>query len=302
MSGLTQCAPGRRGIIAPVPLHPVLEVKVVPGQRVKKGQDSSFWTTTKRGPTCGSSGAARHARQSAGEARRFRKGRVGPGNHARATAVRRALPSAKPRRMSGGQGRAHLADAELEHFHVTATVDGIVSRLDVCPGVVARPERPFGRDRRPPRARRTIDLSPEQADHVAVGQKVEVRTTDGGSAAGRRDHLIGPVADAKTGHVPVLVRFPNPEERVRCGVNVSVRFTGQQTVCNGRISGKDHVLGRPAARHGPVSCFILHPYPSSSSFILPPLHLPASAPVQSAPQLAGFYQRVAHAWGEISLE
>ena len=73
--------------------------------------------------------------------------------------------------------------------------------------------------------------APEQADHVAVGQKVEVRTTDGGALPAGSITFIGPVADAKTGHVPVLVRFPNPEERVRCGVNVSVRFTGSQVVC-----------------------------------------------------------------------
>ena len=36
--GTTRPAPGRRGIIAPVPLHPVIEVKVKPGDRVKKGQ------------------------------------------------------------------------------------------------------------------------------------------------------------------------------------------------------------------------------------------------------------------------
>ena len=36
--GTTRPAPGRKGVIAPVPLHPVIEVKVKPGDRVKKGQ------------------------------------------------------------------------------------------------------------------------------------------------------------------------------------------------------------------------------------------------------------------------
>src|SRR5438445_1336304 len=36
--GVTQCVPGRSATIAPVVLHPVEEVKVVPGERVKKGQ------------------------------------------------------------------------------------------------------------------------------------------------------------------------------------------------------------------------------------------------------------------------
>jgi multidrug resistance efflux pump len=36
--GKTQPAPGRKGVIAPVPLHPVEEVKVKPGDRVRKDQ------------------------------------------------------------------------------------------------------------------------------------------------------------------------------------------------------------------------------------------------------------------------
>jgi hypothetical protein len=38
VTGRTQCIPARRGIIAPVPLHPVIAVLVAPGDRVKKGQ------------------------------------------------------------------------------------------------------------------------------------------------------------------------------------------------------------------------------------------------------------------------
>jgi HlyD family secretion protein len=38
VKGTTRPAPGRKGIIAPVPLHPVIEVKVKPGDRVKKNQ------------------------------------------------------------------------------------------------------------------------------------------------------------------------------------------------------------------------------------------------------------------------
>jgi multidrug efflux pump subunit AcrA (membrane-fusion protein) len=38
VKGRTQCVPGHKCLIAPVPLHPVVEVLVVPGQRVRKGQ------------------------------------------------------------------------------------------------------------------------------------------------------------------------------------------------------------------------------------------------------------------------
>jgi multidrug efflux pump subunit AcrA (membrane-fusion protein) len=36
--GLTQCIPTRKSTIAPVPLHPVVDVLVTLGDRVKKGQ------------------------------------------------------------------------------------------------------------------------------------------------------------------------------------------------------------------------------------------------------------------------
>ena len=63
VSGLTQCALGCRGIIAPVPLHPVLEVKVVPGQRVKKGQAARHSGRRRSaGRRAAQAGAARHAR------------------------------------------------------------------------------------------------------------------------------------------------------------------------------------------------------------------------------------------------
>ena len=235
VSGLTQCAPGRRGIIAPVPLHPVLEVKVVPGQRVKKGQELVILDDDEaRADVRLKQALLDSARQSAGEARRFQK---------KVESVPEIMPEQRlfdarlaVRKTEADERAAKAAldsaEAELEHFHVTAIVDGIVSRLDVCPGVVARPGTTvWGEivDLRELDVR--CELRPEQADHVAVGQKVEVRTTDGSTLPEGRITFIGPVADAKTGHVPVLVRFPNPEERVRCGVNVSVRFTGQQTVC-----------------------------------------------------------------------
>ena len=38
IAGRTQCVLTRKAIIAPVPLHPVTEICVSPGERVKKGQ------------------------------------------------------------------------------------------------------------------------------------------------------------------------------------------------------------------------------------------------------------------------
>ncbi len=142
VSGLTQCDPGRRGIIAPVPLHPVLEVKVVPGQRVKQGQELVLLDDDEaRADVRLKQALLDSARQSAGEARRFQR---------KVESVPEILPEQRlfdarlaVRKTEADERAAKAAldsaEAELEHFHVTAIVDGIVSRLDVCPGVVARP-------------------------------------------------------------------------------------------------------------------------------------------------------------------
>jgi hypothetical protein len=39
------------------------------------------------------------------------------------------------------------------------------------------------------------------------------------------------VADSKSGLVPVLIRLPNSEEHLRCGVPVFVRLTGRAALC-----------------------------------------------------------------------
>jgi len=69
------------------------------------------------------------------------------------------------------------------------------------------------------------ELTPQQADDVALGQPVEVWGPDreGAPSIGRLI-FIASVADRKSELVPVLVRLRNSEQRLRCGVSVSVRF------------------------------------------------------------------------------
>ena len=124
------------------------------------------------------------------------------------------------------------AKAELEHYRVAAVLDGVVSSLDVYPGVVARPGTTvWGEivDLRELDVR--CELTPADADRIAVGQKVEIRAAGAGEVAAGSITFIGPVADAKSSRIPVLVHFVNSRERLRCGVPVSVRFTDQQAVC-----------------------------------------------------------------------
>jgi len=233
--GLTQCAPGRRGIIAPVPLHPVVEVKVVAGDRVKKGQELvKLDDDEPRADVRLKQALLDSARHSANEARRFL---------AKAESVPELLPQQRlydarlaARKAEADERAAKAAldssEAELEHYRVAAVVDGVVSWLDVYPGVVARPGTAvWGEIVDLHELDVRCELSPEEADQVAVGQNVEVRPVGGRALPGARVAFVGPVADSKTGRVPVLVRLANPDERLRCGVPVSVRFAARPALC-----------------------------------------------------------------------
>jgi HlyD family secretion protein len=235
VTGLTQCAAGRRGIIAPVPLHPVIDVKVVPGERVRKGQLLVVLDDDEpRADVRLKEALLDSAQHAAKEARRFL---------AKAESVTEILPEQRlfDARLAvckaqaderAAQAAVDSAKAELEHYRVAAVLDGVVSSLDVYPGVVARPGTTvWGEivDLRELDVR--CELTPADADHIAVGQKVEIRSAGGSEGAAGSITFIGPVADAKSGRIPVLVHFVNSHEHLRCGVPVSVRFTDQQAVC-----------------------------------------------------------------------
>jgi RND family efflux transporter MFP subunit len=235
VAGLTQCAAGRRGIIAPVPLHPVIDVKVVPGERVRKGQLLVVLDDDEpRADVRLKEALLDSAQHVANEARRFLT---------KAESVTELLPEQRlfDARLTvrkaeaderAAQAALDSARAELEHYRVAAVLDGVVSSLDVYPGVVARPGTTvWGEivDLRELDVR--CELTPDEADRVAVGQKVEVRSAGGSDVATGALTFIGPVADPKSGRIPVLVHFANSHERLRCGVPVSVRFTDQRAVC-----------------------------------------------------------------------
>jgi membrane fusion protein (multidrug efflux system) len=126
------------------------------------------------------------------------------------------------------QAAVESAQAELEHYVVTALIDGVVSRLEVHPGTVSRPGTSvWGEivDVRELDVR--CELPPAGADALALGQNVQI-TMD--SAGDRRWQgkvvFISPEADKHTGLVPVLVRMANPDCRIRANVAVKVRFAG----------------------------------------------------------------------------
>jgi RND family efflux transporter MFP subunit len=232
--GKTRPAPGRKAVIAPVPLHPVVEVRVRPGDRVRKGQllvrldadEPEADVRARQAALDSAAASAKEARRYLGRAEELHgAGNLPEGSYHQA---RLALLKAEADERAA-RAALESAKAELEHYEVTAMADGVVSWLDVHPGTVSRPGTTvWGEilDLREVDAR--CEVTPDQADRLAAGQEAEVRRPAWGAA----EYLPGKVAyvgveaDAATGLVPVLVRLANPGERLRCGVPVTVRFGG----------------------------------------------------------------------------
>jgi multidrug resistance efflux pump len=125
------------------------------------------------------------------------------------------------------RGALDSAQAELEHFVVTASIDGVVSWLDVHPGMVSRPGTTvWGEILDLSEMNVRCGLTPEQADRVSVGQAAEVRPRANEEAFPGRVVFVGTRADLATSLVPVMVRLSNAKGRLRCNVPVRVRLHG----------------------------------------------------------------------------
>jgi RND family efflux transporter MFP subunit len=228
--GHTQCVPGRRASISPVPLHPVVDVLVVPGEHVKKGQalvkldddEARADVRHKQALLDGAQSMANEARRFLAKARTKQEILPEQRLHEAELAVHKAEAEER-----AAKATLDSSQAELDHYSVRAGIEGIVSWLDVYPGLVSRPGTSvWGEivDLRELDVK--CELTPKQADDdVALGQLVEVRLADTERPLPPgRLVFIGSVADHKTGRVPVLVRLRNSDLRIRCGVAASVRF------------------------------------------------------------------------------
>lgn len=234
--GHTRCPHGRRASIAPVPLHPVTEVLVKPGETVKKDQplvklDDDEPQADMRNKKAILDGATVQLKDSRHYLevmeKSYQAGLVSELSYFTArTATDKAEQDEK-----AAKAALESAAAELEHYTLTAPIDGIVSHLDVYPGLVSRPGTTvWGEILDLGEIDVQCELTPELADRVALGQTAEVRRTWQKEPCGvAKVIFVGIAADKKTGLVPVLLRLPNSECGLRCEIPVQVRFTTKAT-------------------------------------------------------------------------
>jgi membrane fusion protein (multidrug efflux system) len=230
--GRTECTPGRKGTIAPVPLHPVVEVLVAPGDRVKKGQALvKLDDDEARADVRAKQAALESARIALKESHRYLGAientyRIGSLPEQRYHEARVAALKAEMDERAA-EAAWESARAELEHYVVTAAINGLVSRLEVNPGTVARPGTTVWGE--------ILDLSEidvrcalpaERADRVSPGQPADVRLGDDQVVSGRVVFVGITVAEGSA-LVPVVVRVPNRQGRLRCGMPVQVRFNAR---------------------------------------------------------------------------
>ena len=231
--GKTQCLVGKRSIIAPVVQHPITEVLVAPGARVKKGQVLITLDSDERQADVRPMEAAvTNAQIESKEARRYKEStdklfQTGALPEHRyfeiQTAVLRAEASER-----AAVAALDSAKAELEHYTLSAPNDGVVGELTGHPGSVGWPGRTvWGEILDLSEILVRCEMSALQAERVHVGQAAEVRR-DGRKEVVAMGQVvfIGLQADDVREVVPIHILVANPDGRLRCGVMVEVRLGG----------------------------------------------------------------------------
>jgi RND family efflux transporter MFP subunit len=129
--------------------------------------------------------------------------------------------------------------AQLDGCIVSAPITGVVSWLEVSPGMLARPGTVvWGEILDLSEIDVLCELTPEQAETITVGQMAEIQPTSRAGTGGKgRVISVGIATMDESVRIPVLVRLANPERQLRCGVAVKVSFSaGDLTHVKGQIA------------------------------------------------------------------
>ncbi len=229
-AGKTQPAPGKSALICPVPLHPVEEVLVKAGDHVKREQVLiKLDADEPKADVRAKEANLESSRVSLKQARELM-------DRLRSLKEQGAIADQRWREAKSGMEKAQADEraavaavesskAELEHYTITAPIDGIIASLDVVIGQVSRPGTTiWGQILDLTEIDVRCDLPPALVDRLAIGQAAEVTLPGTDVKIVGKVVVIGIAADAQSGKVPVLVRLENKAGKLRCYVDVKVRF------------------------------------------------------------------------------
>ena len=236
VAGYTQCILSNKAIIAPAVLHPVVEVLVKPGDRVKKDQPLvKLDDDEPQADVRNKQAILENTRVSLKENRRYLAKLDSPLHIGVVSEQKlhdlRTLTLKNEMDERAAAAALDGAKAELEHYVVTAPIDGVINKLEVHLGMVSRPGTTvWGEILNLKELDARCLVSSEQADQIEVGQKAEIRRK--GTPITPGEVIMGKVtfiafaAEKEGGPIPVLIRFSNPQEKLRCGIPVQVRMLG----------------------------------------------------------------------------
>ncbi len=250
-----------RGIIAAAIPRPVVAVLVGPGDRVTKGQ--ALIKLFDLEPQAKLRAREQELKSIEAKAQASRRNL----DLAKNTLHTGAIPQTTYNELRGtarsndalvlaAQAEVSLAQSELTLYTVTASIDGEVAWMDVSPGTVTWPgSLIWGEivDLRELDVR--CEVSPVQADQVAVGQSAEIRLDGKTEAAGTgKVVFVAKAADRNSGLVPVVVRVANSQGRLRRDPRQGPLSNGPDEMISSRSLGNhsSHHQGC-AGRPGPGS-------------------------------------------------
>ena len=251
VAGRTRCIAANKAIIAPVPLHPVDEVLVTVGDRVKKGDALIQIDADEPKADVRAKVANLEALQVVlKHANRLKESvdTVQLQGVLSTQRIHEVQAAAEKAAADVRQAKAVLEASkfDLEHYTVEAPIDGIVNRLDVHVGMVSRPGTTiWGEILNLSEIDVSCQLTLAQIEKLESSAKSKVLTEHGMKYYGHEAEVfnkdtqakygtgivvfIGLEADPATGMVPALVRLDNADYKLRCEVPVEVRFTGARS-------------------------------------------------------------------------
>ncbi len=118
------------------------------------------------------------------------------------------------------------ARAQLAKHTLVARIDGVVTRLDANPGMIARPgTAAWGEILDPGELDVRAEVTPELAARISAGTPAAVLAAEQDTELARGTVTsVSIAANPATGQVPAIVHIKNPENRLRCYIPVRVRF------------------------------------------------------------------------------